>query len=880
MGPPGGQGLPGATGPQGQPGATGVAGPAGSQGQPGPQGIQGEPGPQGPAGTGINLKGSVPTEADLPSTGNTNGDGWITEDTGDLWIWDDATGTWINAGPIIGPAGPPGPPADLSNVFGGTCIQVVGGPGAGQITINASVPCIQTPWTQNIAGAGNSLVGADAIFLTGPGSFIPSTGDGMLLFYYSGVGYLYCRTWDTGVPTPMQVNCSQFNVSATSSLNLTASSRSVLTGNGSQVAVGAKIYVEFATGGVGVNTPTPAWQLDVAGDINITNPGAGYAYRINGVPLLLPPSPGGATNGQVLTADSTALSGMSWQTVSGGGGDVTSVFGRTGVVVAQAGDYYASQVSNAVDVTQSYANPPWLTSLAWAKITGAPPFAQTPWLSNISAAGYSLFNVGVIMINGTGALVAQIYGTGSGATGTLALYSTGFIVLTPNVGINSNADFTPAYPLDVTGDVNITGVYRVLGVPINTSGAVASVFGRTGVVVAVTGDYAAAQITNAVSTIGSYANPAWITSLAWAKITGAPAPVAQTPWLSNINAAGYNLTGVGLLGVGTAAPNSQFSVIPAANPGTPAAAKQVTIGEATNNSLFSLSLGYYYSEANGGKSVIQSLDAGAGSPLVLNAGGGSVAIGTFSPNSQFSVIPAVNPGSPAQANQITIGEASNNVNYRLQLGYYTTNQTIFYGVIQSFVSGAGYSLLLNPVGGAVGVGNMAPAYALDVAGDVNCTGVYRVNGVPFTGGIAGIALQLNDGVVNGGLIQTLNIVNLGGLQITGSVNSGLGAYGIGVSSDSRIKRNIRTLVDGGLAVIERLRPVRAEWNGLCGMKAGRPLVSVIAQELQAVEPAAAYPFPASAEIPDLLGIEPMAIIGHLILAVQQLLNRLKALEAS
>jgi hypothetical protein len=50
------------------------------------------------------------------------------------------------------------------------------------------------------------------------------------------------------------------------------------------------------------------------------------------------------------------------------------------------------------------------------------------------------------------------------------------------------------------------------------------VFTRTGAVVAQSGDYTAAQVTNAVSTIGSYANPAWITSLDWGKITNAPPP--------------------------------------------------------------------------------------------------------------------------------------------------------------------------------------------------------------------------------------------------------------------------------------------------------------------------------------------------------------------
>src|ERR1700693_4607381 len=48
-----------------------------------------------------------------------------------------------------------------------------------------------------------------------------------------------------------------------------------------------------------------------------------------------------------------------------GTGAVSSVFGRAGVVAAAGGDYTAAQVTNAVDATGSYANPAWITSLAW-----------------------------------------------------------------------------------------------------------------------------------------------------------------------------------------------------------------------------------------------------------------------------------------------------------------------------------------------------------------------------------------------------------------------------------------------------------------------------------------------------------------------------------
>jgi len=42
------------------------------------------------------IKGRVATEGDLPSVGNTTGDGYITSDTGNLWVWDGAV--WVDNG--------------------------------------------------------------------------------------------------------------------------------------------------------------------------------------------------------------------------------------------------------------------------------------------------------------------------------------------------------------------------------------------------------------------------------------------------------------------------------------------------------------------------------------------------------------------------------------------------------------------------------------------------------------------------------------------------------------------------------------------------------------------------------------------------------------
>jgi hypothetical protein len=91
------------------------------------------------------------------------------------------------------------------------------------------------------------------------------------------------------------------------------------------------------------------------------------------------------------------------------------------------------------------------------------------------------------------------------------------------------------------------------------SGVVESVFGRSGVVTAQAGDYTAAQVTNAVSTAGSYADPAWITSLAWSKITGKPSVSSyQTPWLSDIDGAGFRLLNTGNVGIGTSNPRARL----------------------------------------------------------------------------------------------------------------------------------------------------------------------------------------------------------------------------------------------------------------------------------------------------------------------------------
>jgi hypothetical protein len=178
----------------------------------------------------------------------------------------------------------------------------------------------------------------------------------------------------------------------------------------------------------------------------------------------------------------------------GGAGAVTSVFTRIGDVIAASGDYTAAQVTNAVSILGSYANPGWITSLAYSKLTGVPT-TFTP-AAHVHAAADTTSGIFAVARLGSGTPSASNWLRGDGAWTAL-----------------------PA-------------------------SAVTSVFTRTGAVIAASGDYTAAQVTNAVSVLGSYPDPAWITSLAYAKITGAPAAGVPT---SRQVIAGTGLSGGGAL---------------------------------------------------------------------------------------------------------------------------------------------------------------------------------------------------------------------------------------------------------------------------------------------------------------------------------------------
>jgi hypothetical protein len=233
---------------------------------------------------------------------------------------------------------------------------------------------------------------------------------------------------------------------------------------------------------------------------------------------------------------------------------VSSVFTRTGAIVAVSGDYTAAQVTNAVSVLGSYADPAWITSLAYSKLTGVPAAAVSSVFGRTGA---------VVAQSGdyTAALVTNAVSTAGSYNDPAWINSLGWTKITgapssfpPSVHVHAAADVTSGVFAVArlgtgtpTSSVYLRGDGQWASVPIPAD-AVTSVFGRAGVVVAQSGDYAVAQVTGAV--------PDTRTIIAGSGLSGGGALTGnvtlsaniagiQTPWLQAVNAAGYALNNAG-----------------------------------------------------------------------------------------------------------------------------------------------------------------------------------------------------------------------------------------------------------------------------------------------------------------------------------------------
>jgi hypothetical protein len=362
-------------------------------------GWPGIPGPPGPALPAVSIQPSVDTATDLPTTGNRNGDGRITEDTNDLWIWDGTQ--WYNSGPITG--GPPGPPGP---VFTPETT------GSGVIFVLQTAATLMQPTTLAATLGGGTTVlagmnlagGLTTDNITNSGQ-ITSTGAINTTSNFVSVGGNFVCSNNTGIPsfTLLGPSSSFFAMGATAGLLIFGQGSSVTGGlvtsassmdqNGNWVMsgranIGGGPAVSANQTTLYVSTPelvlplsvnnlsgTIAWNMAfVAGALTAIGPGIGASLTASGASAaspnqinlyLTPPASGAGSN---------FLTGWNW------------AFQQNGLMVLPGG--IQLPLNNGTNVGDLAYNAAWNSTNGWTYATAGSAYAVVP---QPAAAGFQIY---------------------------------------------------------------------------------------------------------------------------------------------------------------------------------------------------------------------------------------------------------------------------------------------------------------------------------------------------------------------------------------------------------------------------------------------------------------------------------------------------------
>lgn len=228
------------------------------------------------------------------------------------------------------------------------------------------------------------------------------------------------------------------------------------------------------------------------------------------------------------------IQSLPYSKITGAPAQVTStsqLINNSGFLTGEADPLFTAADANLVKINGSYGNPTWLTSLAWGKITGAPAFltsyTETDPLAVKLAGSY---------VNPTW-ISSLPWSKITGAPGFLTSYTETDPLAVKLAGSYVNPSWLVSIPATkitgLTSDAVTEGTTNLFyttararsafsaGTNITITNGVISATGSGGATIEADPIFAADSST-IVRTSRSYANPAWIPSLAWSKITGAP----------------------------------------------------------------------------------------------------------------------------------------------------------------------------------------------------------------------------------------------------------------------------------------------------------------------------------------------------------------------
>lgn len=173
------------------------------------KGQKGDTGPQGPKGddgTSVRILGTFTNSSQLPTSGNTAGDGYLI--AGDLWVWSGSA--WSNVGTIQGPQGEQGPQGiqgiqGIQGATGATGPQGATGPNTVSTTTSTDIngllkgngstissAIVGTDYQAPITGAASTVTNSNltanrAVVSDASGKISASTTTGTEIGYVAGL---------------------------------------------------------------------------------------------------------------------------------------------------------------------------------------------------------------------------------------------------------------------------------------------------------------------------------------------------------------------------------------------------------------------------------------------------------------------------------------------------------------------------------------------------------------------------------------------------------------------------------------------------------------------------------------------------------------------